>query len=470
MTANEKRRNSPLVAISNRLPLTKGKSEWRWSAGGLVTALRPIMQRQSGYWVGWNGGAADMPQRVDRIPIDLRPIHLSRSHIRDYYDGFSNRTIWPLFHDLVQPPRFERGWWHAYREVNERFAEELDDLKEADGGLFWVQDYHLMLLPELLRSGSRRGRISFFLHTPFPPPELFARLPWRRELIRGLLGADVVSFHTERYRKNFVRTCGRLLDDALVNASEGVIKLEDGRTVATTANPISIDTSEFASEATSKEAQGALSRLKRQFGSRRVVLGVDRLDYTKGILERLQAFELLLERRKDLRNEITLVQIAVPSRSAVSEYRSLRVQIEQAAGRINGRFTEPGGDVPVYYLHRGVSKPRLLAYYMLADVFLVTALKDGMNLVSKEFVVTQAGGGSAGALVLSEFAGASLELDEAVPCNPFDIEGLVTRIEEALDMDEDERRRRIEAMAKQVQSHDIHDWAQREIAAAGGQT
>ena len=429
-----------------------------------MTALRPVMERERGLWIGWDGGQDAVPSRVDGINADLHPVSLGRTHVQNYYHGFSNRTLWPLFHDLVQTPVFDRKWWTSYVEVNRRFAEAAGNAKlPSDAApVWWVQDYHLLVLPRLLREVPADGPIGFFLHTPWPPPELFARLPWRREILRGVLGADVVSFHTERYRTNFARTCGRVLDDVIVKGKS--IHLAEGREVRTTANPISIDAAGFTEAARGPQVDADLRRLRRQFEGRRLIVGVDRLDYTKGILERLWAFEELLERRSDLRARLGFVQIAVPSRTSVREYRELRSSIEETIGRINGRFTEPGADVPIHYLHRGVPLHRLLAYYCAADVFAVTALKDGMNLVSKEYVTAQAAVDGAGALVLSEFAGAALQLPQALLCNPFDVEGLSHALEHALEMPEEERRRAIKVMAANVARHDVFRWVERELS------
>jgi trehalose 6-phosphate synthase len=403
-----------------------------------------------------------VPRRVEGLGIDLVPLALSRAEVQAYYYGFSNRTLWPLFHDLIEEPVIERRWWRVYQEVNQRFAETAADL-DIDDPLLWVQDYHLLLLPELLRGARPGSPIGFFLHIPFPPPELMARLPWREELLKGMLGADVVGFHTERYRDNFVRSVVRVFPDAITRGKR--ILLPEGRRVRTSATPISIDVDEFGQIATSQETQRELDELHEQFAGRRVLLGVDRLDYTKGVRHRLQAIELLLERREDLRRQLTFVQIAVPSREDVKEYRELREDVEQIVGKINGRFTEPGHDVPVHYFHRGVTKPRLAAYYRLADVMLVTPLKDGMNLVAKEFCVCQDAGGEAGALVLSEFTGAALELTDAVSCNPFDVEGLSYRIEQALELDERDRRSRIQRMAAAVRRQDVYAWVDSELGA-----
>ena len=451
------------MVLANRLPVSKQGALWVPSSGGLVTALKPVTDEVGGAWVGWDGDDKDVPARVDGLDIDLVPVSLSRAEVQAYYHGFSNRTLWPLFHDLIEQPVIDRRWWRVYQEVNQRFAEVAAGLDAGGDPLLWVQDYHLLLLPELLR-GSRPGSpIGFFLHIPFPPPELMARLPWREELLTGMLGADVVGFHTERYRENFVQSVLRVFPDAATRGHR--IVLPEGRRVRTSATPISIDVDEFSDIAGSEETQAELAELRTQFEGRRVLLGVDRLDYTKGVRHRFQAIELLLERRADLRRQLAFVQIAVPSREDVKEYRELREDVERIVGKINGRFTEPGHDVPVHYFHRGVTKPRLAAYYRLADVMLVTPLKDGMNLVAKEFVVCQDAGGESGALVLSEFTGAVLELTEAIRCNPFDVEGLSYRIEAALELPEDDRRRRIRRMAATVRKQDVYAWVDSEVGA-----
>ncbi|MEZ5102061.1 MAG: trehalose-6-phosphate synthase [Thermoleophilia bacterium] len=453
-----------LVAYANRLPVTRVRGEWRGSAGGLVTALRPALESRPSAWVGWDGGATEpLPRNLPGLDVELAPVPLARGEVEDYYHGFSNSTLWPLLHGLVDHVKMERRWWRTYVDVNERFARHGAALGPGVETAHWVHDYQLMLVPRALRALDPARRIGFFLHVPFPAPELFARLPWRGQLLDGLLGADVVAFQTEEYRDNFVRTCVRLRADA--EADGTAVLLGDGRRVRTETHPISIDVESFATRAAAPETQRVLSRLQRQFAGRRVLLGVDRLDYTKGILERLRAIELLLDQRRELRGRVAFVQVAVPSRGDVREYRELRRQAEELVGRINGRFTDPGEDVPVHYLYRGIPAERLLAYYRLADVCLVTPLRDGMNLVAKEFVVAQEAGGSAGALVLSEFAGASAQLPEALPCNPFDVVGLAGAIELALELPTEERRTRIERMAARVRGHDVYRWAESELDA-----
>jgi trehalose 6-phosphate synthase len=448
--------------MANRLPIVKTRDGWRAADGGLVSALRPTFENHPGWWVGWDGGSDDVPRTLPGLRARLVPVAMSRSEVEGHYHGFSNRTLWPLFHSLADRVVIDRRWWREYCNANERFAARALEVAPANA-MFWVHDYQLVCVPAYLRRLGAEQPIGFFLHIPFPSPELFARLPWRSYLVDALLDADVVAFQTEEYRENFIRTCRRLRGDFEVVGKS--LRFEDGRTVLTAAHPISVDAAGLGAEAAGVTVGRTLGRLRRQFGSRRVLVGVDRLDYTKGIVERLQALELLLERRREFRGRLSLLQIAVPSRGDIREYRELRSEVEQLVGRINGRFTSPGDDVPVHYLYRGISGGRLLAHYRLADVCLVTPLRDGMNLVAKEFVVCQGAGHGAGVLVLSEFAGAAEELREALPCNPFDVEGLCGTIELALELDEDDRRWRIERLAERIRRHDVFHWLAQEVAA-----
>ncbi len=384
--------------------------------------------------------------------------------MRQYYHGFSNATLWPLLHDAIEKPRFERSWWRSYQDVNAAFAGvAMSALSEQQDAIAWVHDYHLTLVPRLLRQRRRDQAIGYFLHIPWPAPEIFARLPWRQDILLGMLGADVVSFHAERYRDNFIRACDRLHADTGVQIRGTSVQLPDQRLVATTAAPISIDTAEFTRLASDPVTVSEMEGLREQFAGRALLLGVDRLDYTKGIVERLLAVEALLERRQDLRTKIAFLQVAVPSRDNVAEYRSLRATVEGHIGRINGKFTEPGSDVPVHYLHRSLPPQQLTAYYGVADLMLVTPLIDGMNLVAKEYVTVQQARRGSGAMILSEFAGAGSELREAIPCNPFDVEGLSLRIEHALELSQSTRRAAIAAMARQVAAKDVHRWVARQL-------
>ncbi len=377
-----------VVTIANRLPVRRGEDGWELSPGGLVTALRPVMAAHTGAWVGWDGGTRGIPATLPDLSVRLLPVGLSAAQIRQYYHGFANATLWPLLHDAIEKPRFERAWWHGYQGVNDVFAKAaLAPLAERPDPLAWVHDYHLMLVPRLIREHRPDQPIGFFLHVPWPPPDIFARLPWRQEILFGLLGADVVSFHTEQYRRNFVRACGRLLAGTGVQIHGPKITLPDRRVVSTTSAPISIDAAEFSRLATDPGTDTDIAALSEQFADRTLLLGVDRLDYTKGIVERLLAVEMLLERRADLRAGLAFLQIAVPSRDDVPEYRNLRGTVERHIGRINGQFTEPGADVPVHYLYRGLPPQQLAAYYASAACLLVTPLIDGMNLVAKEYVI-----------------------------------------------------------------------------------
>jgi trehalose 6-phosphate synthase len=454
-----------VVVVANRLPVRHGDGGWELSPGGLVTALRPVMANHSGTWVGWDGGAKGIPPALPDLDVRLLPIGLSAAQLRDYYHGFANATLWPLLHDAIEKPRFERAWWQSYRQVNAAFADKaLGALGERPGALAWVHDYHLMLVPGLIRERLPDQPVGFFLHVPWPSPDIFARLPWRQEILLGLLGADVVSFHTERYRRNFIQACARLLAGTGVEVTGSAIKLPDQRVVSTASAPISIDAAEFTRLAHDGETGREIQALRQQFAGRALLLGVDRLDYTKGIVERLLAVEMLLERHADLRSKLAFVQVAVPSRDDVREYRNLRATVERHIGRINGQFTEPGSDVPVHYLYRGLPQEQLAAYYAFAATLLVTPLIDGMNLVAKEYVTVQQARRGTGSLVLSEFTGAADELREAVPCNPFDVEGLSQRIEQALRLPSDARRAALAAMARHVRGHDVHRWVAGQLA------
>jgi len=456
------RRPSPLVTVANRLPVVRTGHGWRTAHGGLVTALRPTLEARSGSWIGWDGGSPGVPHTLPDLGVRLAPVSLRKTEVEGYYHGFSNQTLWPLFHGLADRVVIDRRWWRDYTTANGRFAERALEAATSES-LLWVHDYQLLCVPAVLRRAGASRPIGFFLHIPFPAPELYARLPWREHLVEGMLGADVIGFQTEEFRQNFVRTCLRLKD--AVTADGPRLRLADGRTVLTATHPISIDAGSFRAQAQSDQIARSVGRLRTQFANRRVLVGVDRLDYTKGIVERLRAIELLLERRPDLRGRLSVLQIAVPSRGDIREYRELRAEVEQVVGRINGRFTMPGQDVPVHYLYRGVSPHQLLAHYAVADVCLVTPLRDGMNLVSKEFVVCQGAVGGTGVLVLSEFAGAAEELREALPCNPFDVEGLSGVIELALELEEDDRRYRIDRLARRIERNDVFAWLEEEVGA-----
>lgn len=440
--------------VANRLPVQRSATTGRWtrSAGGLVTAMEPVLRARRGVWVGWAGGSGVAPRPFRHEGLDVRPIRLDAREVAEFYDGMSNRTLWPLYHDAIRTPEFHRHWWHAYNVVNERYARAA--VRASRGAdLVWVHDYQLQLVPQFVRARRPRQRIGFFNHIPFPPEELFAWLPWRAALLRGILAADVIGFQTAENAQNFARLARRF---AGAGGSEGELSYE-GRRIRFGAYPISIDSASFAATAAKPAVIAEAKAIRERVDpKRRVILCVDRLDYTKGIDVRLEAYAELLRSRAISVQDTVLVQIAVPTREPVPEYADMRTTVEQAVGRINGDFGEPGR-VAVHFLRRSVSRDQLVAYYLAADVMLVTPLRDGMNLVAKEFVASRIDG--RGVLVLSEFAGAAKELRKALLVNPRDIDGLGRAVLDALRMPKEEIRRRMLALRAQVRLRDVDRWA-----------
>ena len=428
---------------------------WQTSPGGVVAALAPILQQRSGSWVGWTGVADFAPEPFTHDGIDQRPVPLSEGDLEDYYYGFCNETLWPLYHDALRTPQYHRHWWGPYQAVNRRFADETARAVDP-GDVAWIHDYQLQLVPVMLRELTTDVTIGFYLHTPFPPVELFARLPWRREVLEGLLGADVIAFQTRLGRHNFARCARRF-----AGAEGGTRQLRIGdRIVRLKTAPISIDSKRIAESARSPSVKQHAARLRDELGrDRTVVLGVDRLDYTKGIDVRLRAFETLLASHPA--DDLVFVQVAVPSREEIGDYSTMRNEIEQIVGRINGAYGRPG-HVPVQYLYRSLPFEELVAYYTVADVMTVTPLRDGLNLVAKEYVASRVDGD--GVLILSEFAGAAQELQSAVLVNPFHLDAVATALEAALSMPKEDLQQRMRRMRRHVQTHDVFDWAQRCLA------
>jgi trehalose 6-phosphate synthase len=446
------------VVVANRLPvdevLTERGREWRRSPGGLVTAVRPILtgSGDQGTWVGWAGtvGPAPDPFVVDGIRV--HPVPLSAKDLENYYEGQCNSTIWPLYHDAVETPVFHRHWQEAYREVNLRFAEAADRVA-APGATVWVQDYQLQLVPAMLRARRPDLRIGFFLHIPFPPIELFMQLPQREDVIRGLLGADLVGFQTPLGAQNFLR-----LARSRLGLRRRAVSIEvDGRWVRVGSFPVSIDVSEIESLAGRPEVLVRADEIRAELGRpKTLILGVDRLDYTKGIQHRLHAYhELLSEGRLDAVDTV-LVQVATPSRERVEHYARLRENVEREVGHINGEFGRVGAPA-VHYLHQSYDRDELAALYRAADVMAVTPLRDGMNLVAKEYVAARTDLG--GALVLSEFAGAARELRQSFLCNPHDINSIKDALIRAARADRGEAARRMQAMRRYLRDHDGQQWA-----------
>jgi trehalose 6-phosphate synthase/phosphatase len=440
-----------LIVLSNRLPVTikrvRGQMRAEHSSGGLVAAMEPAMQQRGGVWIGWPGAPLRPDEKID-LPGSAYRLHavpLSAHETRHFYHGYSNGTLWPLFHSLPERMRLDRRRFSVFDEVNQRFAQAA--VEEADrDDLIWVHDYHLARCPAHIRRLRYDARIAFFLHIPFPPYDLYRILPDYREVLRGMLACDLIGFHSPGYVSNFL-DCAERLVGARVDRANGRVEHGD-RTVKVGAFPLGIDFDEYDARARSAP------RPSRPQGQR-IILGVDRLDYTKGIPERMLAYERLLETHKEHRGEVTLIQVAVPSREQVSEYQTLKRQIDELVGRINGRF---GTSIwtPIRYINRSIPGPRLSALYRDASIGLVTPLRDGMNLVAKEFVASQVE--EPGVLILSRLAGAAETMLEALSVNPYNIDSVAEALHRALTMPEDEREVRIRAMRIREVRHSLRTW------------
>ena len=480
------------VVVASRLPVDRvddpgsGESEWRPSPGGLVTALQPVMRDANGAWVGWPGSAGDALEPFDADGMHLVTVGLSADEVRDFYEGFCNATLWPLYHDVIVPAEFRRPWWDAYLRVNQRFAEAAAG-QAAAGATVWVNDYQLQLVPGMLRALRGDVRIGFFNHIPFPGYEIFAQLPWRRQIVVGLLGADLLGFQRQSDATNFLRACRRaagmttkgsqvrvpldLAPPALGTPEVPEIprapeaphasrapKIAQTREVRAAAFPVSIDSRAYSELASRDDVRARSTEIRKALGDPEVILlGVDRLDYTKGIPDRLNAYSELLDDGRLRSPGSVLVQVASPSRERVEHYRMLRDEVETTVGRINGEHGELDSSPPVNYLHQSYPREEMAALYLAADVMLVTSLRDGMNLVAKEFVACR--NDESGVLVLSEFTGAADELGGALLVNPHDIDGMKDTIIRAVTMSPQETRRRMRSMRRRVFENDVRHWA-----------
>ncbi|NKY55848.1 trehalose-6-phosphate synthase [Nocardia flavorosea] len=462
----ERGAGSGFVVVANRLPvdlekLPDGSTRWKRSPGGLVTALEPVLRSNRGAWVGWAGVPDVEVDPIVEDGLELYPVPLSAQEVADYYEGFSNATLWPLYHDVIVRPVYNRAWWSAYVQVNRRFAEETAKVA-AEGATVWVQDYQLQLVPKMLRMLRPDLTIGFFLHIPFPPVELFMQMPWRTEIVEGLLGADLIGFHLPGGAQNFLYLARRLAGQPTsrgtvgVRSKMGVVQV-GFRTVRVGAFPISIDSAGLDEHSRRRSVRERAAQIRAELGSpKHVLLGVDRLDYTKGIDIRLNALEELLDEGRIDPADTVVVQLATPSRERVESYIQMRGDIERQVGRINGEFARVGYPV-VHYLHRPIAREELIAFFVAADVMLVTPLRDGMNLVAKEYVACHSG--LNGTLVLSEFTGAAAELRQSYLCNPHDLDSVKDAIVSALTDDRETRRRRMRALRRQVLAHDVDRWA-----------
>ncbi len=454
---------SPFVVVSNRLPVSVGRDQagnltFNRSNGGLATAMSSL-DVEGMVWVGWPGIASDDITVTEKATItkELKklgcvPVFLTAQQIADFYEGYSNDTLWPLFHYFPSVAQYRDEYWRAYQAVNQQYARITRQLCNDDATI-WVHDYHLMLLPGLLRDRMPDTKIGFFLHIPFPSYEIFRLLPERKAIIEGLMGADLVGFHIYDYTRHFISSCNRILG---TSAEQGVIEYQ-GRRVKADVFPIGIDYKLYRSALSSPAVKQEIDILNERYASQRIILSVDRLDYSKGIMKRLEAYELLLRQHPELIGTVTLMMVAVPSRTEVEAYKQLRDDIEIAVSRINGLYGTTHW-APINYQFQNLQFDQIVALYAKAEVALVTPLRDGMNLVAKEYVASKRG--RKGVLILSEMTGAADELSEAIMVNPNDIHSITRAMLQALKMPRTEQQRRLKAMQTRISEYDVRAWGE----------
>jgi len=452
-----------LLIVSNRLPITIEKRNesfrFRPSVGGLATSLSSFYKSYHSIWIGWPGLPSDKIDRRTKRKIreklkndfDAYPVFLSRKYIEMYYSGYCNKTIWPLFHGFMQYAVYDKYLWESYKLVNKIFCNRIMRIVKPNDTI-WIHDYHLMLLPKLIREKLPKISIGFFLHIPFPSYEIFRLLPSRKEILEGILGADLIGFHTYDYARHFLSSIRRLMD---FKSTLGRITVGN-RVVKVDSFPMGIDYKRFADSANNPIIKKEINRLRIKLGNRRTILSIDRLDYTKGIPQRLLAFDAFLDMNPQYREKITLVLVAVPSRTKVEHYRLLKKELDELIGQINGKYGTIGW-VPIWYLYRSLPFHKLAALYNVSDVCLVTPLRDGMNLIAKEFIATKIKG--KGVLILSEMAGAAHELCEAIIVNPNDRESITNALKEALIISDEEQRRSNKIMQERLQRYNVVRWA-----------
>ncbi len=450
-----------LIVVSNRLPVTvkAGGDGFSYSpsVGGLATSLNALRSDIEMLWLGTPG--LDIKGSEERVSVkkelrdkfDSVPVLLEAETFEAYYNGFSNGSLWPLFHYFPQYAHYDRAEWDAYQSINRAFSEAVLEVAKPTDSI-WVHDYHLMLLPDLLRKALPDATIGYFLHIPFPSYEIFRMLPWREEILRGVTGADLIGFHTFGYARHFLSSLLRIVG---LEQEFGWVTRGDRRIKVDTF-PLGVDVQRFEDAGTTEVVQTEIEDLRQQVGDQKVILSVDRLDFTKGILERLRAFESFLQKYGGWQGKVQLISLLVPSRTRVPEYQSLKRQVDELIGKINGEFGQPGW-TPITYLYRSVPFEQLIALYRIADIALVTPLRDGMNLVAKEYLASRADG--SGVLILSETAGAAEELGEAIIVNPHDEEQMVEGLHQALNMPLDQQRERNLAMRNRLARYDMARWA-----------
>lgn len=443
-----------LTVVANRVPIRQTDEGWETSVGGLTTALLPVLEEQGGVWVGM-GEDPDLPERQE-YPAEnpnflVRRVPLSTEELDGYYYGMANRVLWPVSHYLIQHLELKKEFIQTYRQVNERFAKAV--LEETDGGedeIIWIQDYHQMLSPNFIRQERPDATIGHFWHIPWPAMEVFRILPWSRELLRGMLGCDLIGFHVEEYVDNFIESAEVLLGAEV----EGNVIRYDGHETRVEAHPIGIEVDRFKQMAHDPSIEQEAQKFRDRLGTDNVVIGIDRLDYTKGIHSRMLAFEQFLEENPEYHGNVSFFQIATPSRTELESYQQIRREVDEVVGRINGRFARESW-VPVNYRYRTYTQYELCAFYRAADAALITPLRDGMNVVTQEFITATQNG----VLILSELTGAAYLLPEAVQVNPYDQGGLSQAIKQALEMPNDEKKARLSGLKETIEQLDVHNWA-----------
>jgi len=451
-----------LIVVSNRLPISieerEGCRQLRTSTGGLVSAMKPIIQRYGGCWIGSadEAGPDVLHSAGAAEGFEMFPVYLPQSLWQEHYAGFCNEILWPLFHDLQSRCNFEPRYWQSYQEANLDFSAAVA-CKASQHDTIWVHDYHLMLQGSLLGKSFDRSNLLYFHHVPFPPPDVFEKLPWRKSILDGLLGFGLVGFQSSRDRYNFVQCVRRVFPNiTLKKTGSKLVIIKDQQETVAGIFPIGIDFADFNRTAIDPQVVREAQNMRENAKGHRLVLGVDRLDYTKGILERVKGFSTLLARYPGLHGHIRLTQIAVPSRAGVRHYSQLKEELEGLIESVNARFGRPAW-IPIQYLNRHLSRPELVAYYRAADIALITPIKDGMNLVCKEFCASRVD--ESGILILSELAGAAHQLRTgALLVNPYDAEGIADALYHAFDMDQRNVSRRMRRMRNVVQWKDVFCW------------
>ncbi|WP_194972808.1 bifunctional alpha,alpha-trehalose-phosphate synthase (UDP-forming)/trehalose-phosphatase [Aquiflexum lacus] len=447
------------IIVSNRLPVSlrhrNGRFEFKPSAGGLATGLGSIYKSGENIWIGWPGNTVEDPEQRAEIILELHelkmaPVFLTKEDVEQFYEGFSNETLWPAFHYFTQYIVYNPEHWEAYIRVNQMFCEAILK-KAAPDDTIWVHDYQLLLLPKMLREALPNATIAFFQHIPFPSYEIIRMIPWRKELLEGVCGSDLIGFHTYDDMRHFLSAVGRITG---MSSESGYIQAEN-RIINVDSFPMGIDYGKFEKQAKSKKTQNIVKNFKTQVGDVKLILTIDRLDYSKGIPQRLHVFYELLKSHKELHGKISMIMVVVPSRDMVQSYKELKEEIDLLVGRINAEYSTLNW-IPVHYFYRGFPFEELSAFYSMSDIALVTPLRDGMNLVCKEFVASKTD--QTGVLILSEMAGASKELIDAVLVNPNDKQGVVDAIYQALAMKPEEQKSRMVSMQESLKKYDIFQW------------